>query len=226
MDKKENMNLIEESYTRLFPNQELPYTTYLEYNKRLADFNANIKLEVNHLSLHLNLQWKDIDKEIKIGLVQSLILKILKKRTTTPNIDLYNNFIKQIPLLTPKTETDPILEASFHRLNEQFFFNQMEKPNLKWGKDSHRKLAHYNFHDDSVTVSTLFKETPQEILDYLMYHELLHKKHQFNHKNGRSSFHSPAFKEDEAQYPQYKDREQDITGIIRKKKRVRFWNWF
>ncbi len=220
------MNIIQEAHQRLFPEKEFPYVTYLEYNQRLADFNANIKLEGNTLSLHMNLQWKDIDNEIKIGLIQSLLLKIVKKKTNTPNIELYNHFIKQIPILTPKTRTDPILDASFERMNEKFFAKEMEKPNLQWGTASHRKLAHYNFHDDSITVSTLFTTAPSEVLDYLMYHELLHKKYQFKHNNGRSSFHSREFREDEEKYPSYKEIDREISFIIRKRRKGRFWDWF
>ncbi|MDP3734239.1 MAG: hypothetical protein Q8R37_03340, partial [Nanoarchaeota archaeon] len=73
------MDLIQESFQRLFPEQEFRYKTAMEYNRRLSHFNANVKLEYNTLSVNLNLQWKDIDDEIKIGLIQHLLLKILKQ---------------------------------------------------------------------------------------------------------------------------------------------------
>ncbi len=217
------MNLIQESFQRLYPDKEFLYQIEMEYNRRLSDFNANIKLHKNKISVNLNLQWKDIDDEIKIGLVQSLLLKVLKKKyktknIDTPNINIYNNFIKNIPLLTPKTKVEPFLELSFHRVNERFFSSQIEKPNLAWGKDSRRKLACYNFHDDTVIVSTIFKEASPEILDYLINHELLHKLHKFQHKNGRSFFHTSKFKHDENLYPQKAEIEKKINKIIRASK--------
>ncbi|MBT3814649.1 hypothetical protein HOE37_01510 [Candidatus Woesearchaeota archaeon] len=210
------MTLIKESFQRLFPEREFKYKTYLEYNRRLGNFNANIKYDYNKISIHLNLQWKDIEDEIKIGLIQTLLVKVFKtKKRQTSNINLYNNFIKNIPTLTEKIHSNPILESSFHRVNNGFFFNQIEKPNLKWGTDSRRKLASYNFHDDTVTVSTIFKESREELLDYLMYHELLHKYHKFNHKNGRSFFHTKQFKADENLYPDKEALEREISKIIR-----------
>ncbi len=224
------MNLIEESFQRLFPDKEFSYLTEMEYNRRLADFNANIYYTRSKIKINLNLQWKDIDKEIKIGLIQHLLLKMFKTRGHTYNIELYNNFIKNIPILTPKTKSDPVLEASFHRINGQFFFNAVEKPNLTWGQDSVRKLASYNFHTDTVTVSTLFTDAKAEILDYLMYHELLHKYHKFKHNYGRSSFHTRAFREDEQRYPNHQLIEKEIETVIRKKKYSRkkqnFWRLF
>ncbi len=220
------MDLIQESFQRLFPEKEFNYLTNVEYNRRLSDFNANIKLVRNNISVNLNLQWKDIEDEIKIGLIQSLLLKILKKKENTQNIDLYNNFVKNIPILTPKTKSDPHLESSFNRVNQNFFQNTIEQPNLTWGTASRRKLASYNFHDDTITVSTIFKESREEVLDYLMYHELLHKHHKFNNKNGRSHFHTPKFRDDENLYPQKEEIDREINGIIRysktKKKKTGF----
>jgi len=209
------MDLIQESFQRLFPEKEFSYITNVEYNRRLSDFNANIKLERNKISVNLNLQWKDIEDEIKIGLIQSLLVRIFKKKVNTTNIELYNNFIKNIPTLTPKTKTNPVLESSFNRVNQNFFENTIEQPNLTWGTASRRKLASYNFHDDTVTVSTIFKDSREEILDYLIYHELLHKHHKFNHKNGRSHFHTPKFRNDENLYPKKKEIDQEINRIIR-----------
>jgi hypothetical protein len=209
------MDLIQESFKRLFPEKDFNYITKTEYNRRLSSFNANIKMVRNSISVNLNLQWKDIEDEIKIGLIQSLLLKLFKKKTSTPNINLYNNFVKNIPILTPKTKSDPKLETSFNRVNQNFFQNTIEQPNLTWGTASRRKLASYNFHDDTVSVSTIFKESREEILDYLMYHELLHKFHKFNHKNGRSHFHTPKFRSDENLYPKKNEIDQEINRIIR-----------
>ncbi|MEK6901182.1 MAG: hypothetical protein AABX37_02470 [Nanoarchaeota archaeon] len=221
------MNLIEQSFSRLFPEKPFEYNTKLEYNRRLGDFNANISFHQNTINVNLNLQWKDIDSEIKIGLIQHLLLKIFKQRKHSQNIDLYNNFVKQIPTFVPKTKTDPFLQASFHRMNDQFFYNQLEQPNVMWGQPSFRRLAHYNFHNDTITVSSLFCTAPMHILDYLMYHELLHKHHQFKHHNGRSRFHTTAFKEDEARYPHQQNVEKEIEQIIKLQKRKSgILSWF
>ncbi len=200
------MNLIQESFQQLFPNKELNCQTILKYNRKLGDFNGNIKLLDNLLQVNLNYKWKQIDKEIQIGIIQSLLLKMFAKRyrikkKTNFNIELYNNFIKKIPLLTEKTKTHPILENSFHRVNQQFFYNLLDSPNLQWGQASKAKLACYNFHNDTITVSTIFKDSPDHILDYLLYHELLHKKQKFHCKNNRNYFHTKKFREAENLFP-------------------------
>ncbi len=217
------MDLIEESYRRLFPDKAFFYETKLEYNRRLGNFNANILKRNNQLSVHLNLQWKDIDKEIKIGLIQHLLLRAFKLRKNTPNLELYHNFIRNIPILTPKTKTNPLLETSFRRVNENFFFGQLEQPNLEWGQAAFRKLASYNFHDDTITVSNIFRGEKEELLDYLMYHEMLHKHYQFRSRNGRSAFHTREFREAEKLFPDYQGMEGEINRIIRSKRKPRSW---
>lgn len=220
--------LILDSFQQLFPNKPLKYQSFLKYNKRLGDFNANIRLQDNLLQINLNYRWKPIDPEIQIGLIQTLLIKMFAKRyhyqnqPPTFNISLYNNFIKKIPLLTKKTKTHPLLERSFRRINRQFFHQLLDQPNLVWGQNSQRKLACYNFHNDTITVSTIFQQAPDHILDYLLYHELLHKKQQFNYKNNRNYFHTKKFRQAERLFPNHKQIEKEIQQLIRQQKKPSF----
>ncbi len=220
------MNLIHESFQRLFPDKPFLYQPHMEYNRRLAPFNANILLRQDVLAIHLNLQWKDIDKEIKIGLIQHLMLKMFRKKAMTANIDLYNRFVKNIPQMTEKTKADPFLDASFVRVNAQFFDHRLEKPNVQWGQNSFHKIAHYNFHTDTVTVSSLLRDARPDILDYVMYHELLHKHHQFEHGKGRSRFHTREFRGDEKLFPQHELLEKELMQMLRRERRAQRKWWF
>src|SRR3989344_474616 len=224
------MNLIEESFQRLFPEQHFSYATELLYNRKLGHLNANIRHTPRTIAVHLNLHWKAIVNEIKIGLVQHLLLKVFKQRGRTPNIILYHNFIKNAHLVAPKTKTDPTLEASFQRMNGHFFSNALEQPNLQWGKAAFRKLASYNFQSDTITVSTLFQQAASELLDYLLYHEMLHKHFKFRNTKERCSYHSREFREAERQYPEQEKREKEIEALIRNQQRTLrrkkgFWGW-
>jgi hypothetical protein len=217
------MDLIQESFRRLFPEKEFLYKAELNYNRKLSPFNANIRFSQQKIQINLNLEWKNIDPEIKIGLIQNLLLKIFKAKSQTQNQEFYHNFVKNIPLMTVAKDSDPVLELSFSRVNDKFFGNQMAKPNLGWGQDSRRRLASYNFNQDEVKVSALFKEAQPEILDYLMYHELLHRDQKFRHKNGRSFYHTRQFREAEDRYPKKKIIEEEINRFIRQKPMKRSW---
>ena len=110
------MNLILIAFEELFPNQNFKYTPILKYNRKLGDYNANARIYNNILQLNLNQKWENIDEEIKIGLIQTLLVRMLAKKDKikpTIRMDLYHNFIKKLPLATLKDKTNPELEQSF-----------------------------------------------------------------------------------------------------------------
>ena len=236
-------SLVHEAWIRLWGESDRRVHDFLvreEYNRRLGDYNANISLHGRKLVIKYNLNWKNVDKEIKIGLIQHLLVRMFYKgnssqRPRTFNIDLYNDFCKQIPSIASATvdtsDNCSVLLESFNRVNLQFFGELVDEPKLVWGSDSVRKLASYNFHTDTISVSTVFKasgkqvgasdgtEVAPEILDLLMYHELLHKVHGFHCKNGRTHTHTPAFKRAENLYPSKDLVERHIAAYELKSRR-------
>lgn len=215
------MNIIQESFQRLFPSRNFDYITEECYTRQLGDFNANVRQDGKKITVKYNLNWKNVDEEIKIGLVQTLLLKLFKTRAyeedySKININLYNSFVKRIPDFIEKKDSDPTLKQSFKRVNEQFFFNVLDQPSLVWGQHSTRKLASYNYHNDTVTVSKVFQESEDKILDYLMYHELLHKQLKYKNNGARNSFHTKQFREAEDIYPNKGLVEKQINSEIKK----------
>lgn len=212
------MDLPSLAFTELFPDKDATeFELILKYTDKFKPYNANIRYRGKRIQFNLSKRWKTVSKEIQIGLMQELLLKIFKKKKKTTNIDLYNIFMKNVHISVPKTKSDPILERSFMRVNEEYFFGQIEKPNLIWGKNSLRKLGSYEYGSDTISVSTIFIEH-EELLDYIMYHELLHKKHKFYNKNGRNYHHTNKFREDEKEFHNSIEIERKISSIVRKRR--------
>jgi len=209
-------SLVEEAFKELYPDKTLSYETELNYHDRFNPYNANIKMRGNFLQFNLSKRWKEVSKDIQIGLIQDLFVRLFKDKKTTMDMELYHIFLKKVHLAVPKTKSDPILEESFNRVNEKYFYETMEKPNLVWGSDSKRKLGSYEFGSDTIMISTIFKISRPELLDYIMYHELLHKKLKFTQKNGRSMHHTNEFKQLEMKFENYHQIQNDIKQHIRK----------
>ena len=209
-------SLIIESFQQLYPEKELRYSVSLKYSRKFKPYNANVKLYGNNLIFNLSRDWKKISKEIQIGLIQELLIKILKDKKKTMNIELYNLFMKNVHLAIPKTKTDVILEESFNRVNETHFNGMLDKPNLQWGNESTSKLGSYEYGSDTITISTIFKNEKKEMLDYVMYHEMLHKKFKFQNKNGRNLHHSNEFKKMESKFEKSDLIEKEISKLARK----------
>ncbi len=221
-------DLVQESYIRLFQTDSFPYSATITYSGRFRGYNGGVKKMGFNLEFSISKNWKDVDSEIQIGLIQHLLCKILKKKAKTQNMDLYSYFIKSLHLSAPKTQTEPELAASFERVISLMELFDIEKPNLSWGSATFRKLASYSYEDDTVRVSSLFQDAPTELLDYLMYHELLHKKFKFVQKESKSMHHTREFLEWEAKFPRRNAIEKELTNWVKNKRvpKKRFiWNW-
>ncbi len=89
------------------------------------------------------------------------------------------------------------LNASFDRVNRAYFGGRMPRPKLTWNATfTRRKLGHYDFHTDTVMLSITLDDAKvlNYVVDYVMYHELLHKQLGVRAVNGRRRVHTPEFR--------------------------------
>jgi len=217
------MKLLEQAFIELFPDRNLEnYEFKIKYTDRFKPYNANVRYTNNSLQFNLSRKWKGVSKEIQIGLIQGLILRIFKGKNNTTNIDLYNSFMRHLHISIPKTDSDPILENSFDLVNEKYFYGLIERPNLVW-HNSIRRLGSYEYGTDTISISQVLLQD-KELLDYVIYHEMLHKKHKFHSNNGRTHHHTKEFKEMEKKFENSMEMEERIKRIGRKK--VKLFGWF
>lgn len=98
------------------------------------------------------------------------------------------------------------LAASFDRVNRRYFNGKMERPRMHWNRAlTVGKMGHYHHARDTVMLSLTLDqpEVPPFVVDYVMYHELLHKKHGVRRINGRRYAHTPEFRAEERRFEQY-----------------------
>lgn len=213
------MKFVEKAFLDLFPDKNTEdFEFKIKYTDRFKPYNANVKYSRNKFQFNLSKKWRKISKEIQIGLIQSLFLKAFKEKKKTTNIDLYNLFMKNVHISIPKVDTEPILDESFNRVNEKYFLGLIEKPNVVWGNFSLRKLGHYEYGSDTISISKIFKESDIDILDYVMYHEMLHKKFKFHNENSRNFYHTKVFKDKEREFENSHLMENKISKFISKLK--------
>jgi predicted SprT family Zn-dependent metalloprotease len=209
------MDLVKNAYCGLYSENLTEYSCSLRYSTRLKAFNAHVRISKDHLGFALSSRWKDVSEDIQIGLLQDLLIKVLKKPAKSMYVDLYHNFIKKLHLVTPGKKADSVLEASFERVNAEYFFGLIDTPNLVFGRPSKRTLGSYNFHTNTITISPLLRDAPRRILDYVIYHELLHKKMQFSTGKLRNLYHSQEFRRKEKEFADAKEIEKEIKHFLR-----------
>ncbi|MBO0862576.1 MAG: hypothetical protein J2P21_29565 [Chloracidobacterium sp.] len=108
------------------------------------------------------------------------------------------------------------LNEIFARVNDTYFGGLMPKPILTWNQTlTARKFGHYQPGRDTIMISITLDdpEVPAFALDFVMYHELLHKKHGSMTVNGRRVSHGPAFRAEERLFSRYDEAEYLIQNL-------------
>jgi Protein of unknown function DUF45 len=97
------------------------------------------------------------------------------------------------------------LEAVFDELNSRFFDRLLARPEMSWSTDEARcRLGHYDPAHNAIVVSRRLDhpQVPRYVVEYIVYHEMLHLKHPVKACRGRRSVHSADFQAEERLFPQ------------------------
>ncbi|MGC9357448.1 MAG: hypothetical protein ACP5GX_06265, partial [Anaerolineae bacterium] len=109
------------------------------------------------------------------------------------------------------------LEEVFERVNATYFDGQQSRPKLTWNRTiTGRKLGHYDPLRDIVMVSVTLDApgVPDYVVDYVMYHELLHKDLGIDVVNGRRYSHTPEFRAAEERFQEYAEAQGFLRSLI------------
>lgn len=110
------------------------------------------------------------------------------------------------------------LAESFERVNRSYFNDSMNRPRLAWSQTfTFRKFGHYDRTHDAVVVSMSLdrKDVPEYVIDFIVYHELLHKKLGSRWRNGRNFSHTSDFLRKEKQFRQYHESKAILNKLAR-----------
>ncbi|MFP4567820.1 MAG: hypothetical protein ACLFN8_02655 [Candidatus Woesearchaeota archaeon] len=220
------MNLAERAYKELYPERKNTKILLVKYSAKFRPFNANAKYDQKKIIFSLSQNFKEFSDDLQVGLIQSLLIKIIKdEHKKTFELDLYEKFIKNLSNYSKTDKKDPELLESFTRINKEYFNSELNEPNLVWGVDSTRKLGHYEYTTDTIQISTILKGEG-ELLDYVVFHEALHKKLGYKKtETGRHIHHSKEFKNAEAKF-KIKDIEKKLRNYLRRKKLIKTFKFF
>lgn len=114
------------------------------------------------------------------------------------------------------------LDGIFARLNERYFSGTLPEQTLTWStKKTYRILGHHDAAHETVAISRSLDSinVPQYVVEYVVYHEMLHVVHPTKYINGRRYNHTPAFKRDEEKFEKFNEAELWIERNVRRLKR-------
>ncbi len=156
-------------------------------------------------------------------LIEILLAKALRRRPQQHWMDKFNEYIhspnveeqhalirrsRKRKILTSPQGKHYDLQEVFCRINQKYFSGKLPQPELSWSpKRSRRQLG---YHEESLNLIVISqnldrKRVPEFVVDYIMYHELLHIDIRPTSRNGRRIVHSKEFNQQERKFEQYKD---------------------
>ena len=98
------------------------------------------------------------------------------------------------------------LAQIFDELNRRFFHGLLGRPVLSWSPlRSRTLLGHFDPAHNAIIISRIFDrpEVPRFLIEYILYHEMLHLRHPVEHRHTRRCVHTREFKEAERAFPQF-----------------------
>lgn len=108
------------------------------------------------------------------------------------------------------------LNEAFDRVNQHYFNGAMPRPRLIWSEQpTGCKFGHYDAAHDTLMLSMTLDAAgvPAYVVDFVTYHELLHKQLGTQWRNGRRRVHTPEFRRRERQFRQYAEAETYLNRL-------------
>jgi hypothetical protein len=100
------------------------------------------------------------------------------------------------------------LSRMFDELNDRYFGGGIPKPRLSWSaKKSRYVLGRFDATHNTIFISRVFDspDVPRYVCEYVMYHEMLHVKHQSQVHRTRVVVHTTEFRAEEKRFLQYRE---------------------
>ena len=180
----------------------------------------------------------DMPMDAQRGLADILVRKILGKRVARRAAEPYENYVKSLEIrqradhsrrtrgrkVVIGTKGDVYdLDEIFDSLNFWYFGDRIERPTLTWSpKKSYHILGHHDSTHDTISISRSLDSNmvPRFVIEYVVFHEMLHIAHPAVHQNGRRYHHTAAFRRDERRFPHYHEAEKWISQNVGRLKRA------
>ena len=209
---------------------EISFYPYININHTIRVRNGRVKVRIWE-------EFKIAPTEIHRALADILVAKLLRKPAPAVQRRTYTKYInsteiQEIARANKKRKgrkliTSPIgsvynLETIFDKLNLIYFSGELSKPTLSWSnRKTFRRLGHFDSTHEVIVISKSLdrRSVPKFVVEYVVYHEMLHIYHPTIYKNGRKYNHTPAFKKDEKKFFYFDEAEEWIDDNLTKIKR-------
>jgi hypothetical protein len=180
---------------------------------------------------------KHSPREVLYSLACILLAKLYRVKVAVEHERLYRAYSRQSSVLDAtdssrrtrgyKLTTSPQgqfydLDVLFDSLNERYFGGKMAKPVLSWSQqNTHRVLGHHDHVHGAIVLSRTLDQqrVPPFVVEFVLYHEMLHAKYLPRREPSRTVYHSRQFREDEAKFERFDEASKWLDKIAAQSRR-------
>jgi hypothetical protein len=221
------LDIFKRAYRELRPRAAMPEIEVRFF--AFANINNTVRLRENKLLFRISDLLEGAPESVLHAIAHILIAKVYRKDIDPGHAARYRRFVGSRAISEKahlvrqmrgrKRIEGPVgnvyhLDEIFEELNTRFFYGLMARPSMTWSQNSARNLlGHYDPAHNAIVVSRVFDDerVPRYVLEYLVYHEMLHLKHPVRIRGGRRCVHPPQFQADERLFPLLQEAREFLT---------------
>ncbi|MDH3492279.1 MAG: SprT-like domain-containing protein [Acidobacteriota bacterium] len=191
-----------------------------------VDTNHTIRFRNKKILVRISDSFQEAPAETHKALAYILVAKLLGEKVPPALRKKYTAFVRGESFnkraLDRKRErgskrvTSPVgaqfdLEEMFWKLNSIYFGSMLEAPELSWSqRKTYRRLGHHDVAHNTIVISRSLdvRGVPEYVVEYVLFHEMLHLVHPIDIRNGRRRIHTKAFRRDESRFIHCVEAEQ------------------
>lgn len=223
------LEIFQETFTELRPGAPLPELK-LEFFA-FANVNNTIRLRDGRLLVRLSDLLEGAPDTVLKAIAHILLAKMYRRPIDRGQAARYRKYVASHEIVRKahlvrqmrgrKLLRSPRghfydLDAIFEDLNARFFHGLMARPRMSWSQTKTRRvLGHYDPAHNAIVISRIFDHPvmPRYVLEYIVYHEMLHLKHPVRLRGSRRCVHSPEFQAEEKLFPQAADANAFLKSL-------------
>ena len=109
--------------------------------------------------------------------------------------------------------------ARARALSDAHLDGAAEPEAVRWVDNQHRRWGSCTPADRTIRLSSRLRSMPEYVVDYILYHELLHKKHGAVRRDDRRCVHTPEFRAEERLFPRYAEADAFLERLAKERRR-------
>ena len=193
-----------------------------------AGLRSTICLRKDHLEVCISDVLQDAPRLVLEALAEILLCKVYRRRASREARECYLAYVLSPSIrqridqarrqrgtkrLLPARGRWHNLEEIFHRLNQQFFNGELSLTRLGWSVQNSRTiLGHYDAGHGMIVINQALDSptAPAHLVEYLVFHEMLHMRFPVERNGHRRVVHSREFREAEKKFPKYEEARRSL----------------